>query len=250
MLPKIPVETQANSLKSELASPRNTWKPINEANIAKLHDSLKDLRQGFENAPVDTYVEVEHKCFPFQRWVPRYKDNGCELKYLKRALAEDLTEWYTFEYTHPKGFGKGASTKAYVKKQLISEEQLNSNIARIELGTRIQEAPDLPDNVRVEIPNDKEEAAHRAKEAIEKADKKRKAAYKKAWRKQKAVAQQKAKVRLSKKVELMDKISSNTTRRLELRAERDAIQVQITAIRAKNASLNGKLETILSAEKA
>ena len=127
---------------------------------------------------------------------------------------------------------------------------MNSNIARIELGTRIQEAPDLPDNVRVEIPNDKEEAAHRAKEAIEKADKKRKAAYKKAWRKQKAVAQQKAKVRLSKKVELMDKISSNTTRRLELRAERDAIQVQITAIRAKNASLNGKLETILSAEKA
>lgn len=249
MLPKIPVETQANSLKSELASPRNTWKPINEANIAKLHDSLKDLREGFENAPVDTYVEVEHKCFPFQRWVPRYKDNGCELKYLKRALAEDLTEWYTFEYTHPKGFGKGASTKAYVKKQLISEEQLNSNIARIELGTRIQEAPDLPDNVRVIIPNDKEEAAKKA-EAYNKADKKRKAAYKKAWRKRKVLAQQKAKARLSKKIELMDKMSSNTARRLELRAERDAIQVQITAIRTENASLNSKLETILSAEKA
>lgn len=121
------VETQQS-----LTTPLQAWEPINQEvhadNMTHLKDKIAYLHKGFADAPVNAWYTVTHRCFPFQKWVPRYKDNGCELKYLHRALKEDLNELFTFRYTHPDGIKQGANARANVRKEYISTKQLDLNM--------------------------------------------------------------------------------------------------------------------------
>jgi len=131
-----PDDTTVETQQSLTQPSTQQWTPTNPEvfaeNMAQLEKVLAPLRKVWENAPTNAWIKITHRCFSFNRYVARYKDNGCEIMSLQHALKEDLNELFTVKWQHPKGLRHGAKTPAFLRKEAITEEQLELNLQELE----------------------------------------------------------------------------------------------------------------------
>jgi hypothetical protein len=214
--------------------------------MTRLKDRIAPLRKVWEDAPTNEWVSVTHRCFPFQKYVARYKDNGCELHYLQNALKEDLNELFTLKWTHPKGLRHGDKTKAFLRKEAITEEQLEINLQELER----QENPASSNEASFEL-----DLARQAQE--EYLDENMPSQYLLLWQQQKennaANAAQKVEAKRVKRIAdrkaaILGELEDNDSLRTTLTKRRESLQKRIAKLRLEGYSLEGKLRTVLARE--
>jgi hypothetical protein len=238
--------------------------------MAQLEKVLAPLRKVWENAPTNAWIEAPHRCFPFNRYVARYKDNGCELMSLQHALKEDLNELFTVKWKHPKGYRHGAKTPVLLLKVPITEEQLDLNLQELErqenpassneasfeldLAKQAQEefngaefSPEYQEWYRENV-----QVQHADLEDSIDADQ-----HLLLWQQQKennaANAAQKVEAERVKRIAdrkavLLGELEDNDSLLTTLTKRRESLQKRIAKLRLEGYSLEGKLRTVLARE--
>jgi len=233
-----PDDTTVETQQSLTLQRTQQWTPTNPEvfadNMAQLEKVLAPLRKVWEDAPTNEWVSVTHRCFPFQKYVARYKDNGCELHYLQNALKEDLNELFTLRWQHPKGLRHGAKTKGLLLKVPITEEQLELNLQELEE----QENPASSNETAFERDWQKQQ------ENIAEAERVKRRENDAANR----IEAERVKRIADRKAAILGELEDNESLVTTLLERRESLQKRIAKLRIEGYSLEGKLRTVLARE--